>query len=192
MVPNGTVLFGLFGSVGPYMVQNDPVWTLSVLYGPARPPLPWPHMVPQGPVWSRRVPQGPAPSHLVLYDLVQPCLALYGSLLPCMALYGVWPCRPCFFCQGNMWCPMVPFKFSWSCRFLVRNVQWRTSWSGIDPNGPMWSSMGHYSLVWLFMVKYVPMQDLENQSYESNQHIHLKSNAYACLCSTHTTFAQIL
>ena len=42
------------------------------------------------------------------------------------------------------------------------------------------------------MVQYVAMQDLENQSYESNQPIHLESNTHACLCPTHATFAQIL
>ena len=47
-------------------------------------------------------------------------------------------------------------------------------------------------IVWLCRVQYVPMQDLENLSSESNQHINLKSNTYACLRLTQATVAQIL
>ena len=102
----------------------------------------------------------------------------YGPLCICLVPYGfifshtVW--------HGPIWCHMV------------RNVQWGIPWSGLVLNGPLCSSMNHDCRVWLCKVLYVSMQDIENQSYESNQHFHFKSHTHACLCSTHVTFAHLL
>ena len=112
---------------------------------------------------------------MILYSLVWPCMVLYGRLLSCIALYG----------PVDQYCPAQSG--------MVQNVQQGTTWSGMFPNGHVCSSMDYYCLVWLCIVQYDSMPDLENLSHEStNQHIYSNSNTYACFCSTHATFAQTL
>ena len=68
-----------------------------------------------------------------------------------------------------MWCPMVclylfgpaglfivPYGPTWS---VMLNMG--TPWHDMVLNGPMWSSIDDYCLVWLLMIQNVLMQDLE-------------------------------
>ena len=136
MVTYGIVCF--LGTVGSSRILYGPTWFRMVLYGPV-----WSRMVPYGPVWSSMDLSGPVGS----------CRILYGPIWSHMIPFG------------PVWSHMILYSHVWPFMALNSHLLLYIYTTLNGPLDTVCFVRVTFGALWSLLYLYVPIQDLENQSY---------------------------